>query len=286
MAGTHAPFLGTGIGLRTAHFSALSERRAEVDWFEAISENFMMAGGRPLAVLERLRRDYPIALHGVSLSIGSTDPLSRSYLERLRALVHRFEPSWVSDHLCWTGVDAHNLHDLLPLPWNEEALAHVVPRVLAVQDFLGRRIALENVSSYLAFSHSTMAEWDFLAELAQRADCDILLDVNNVYVSAYNHGFDPIAYIDAMPAERVVQIHLAGHSECGTHLLDTHDAPMIPPVLELYRYALARLGRVSTSIEWDGDVPPLDRLEHEAARARRAAEAALGSDLARATAAA
>lgn len=271
---TRPASLGFGIGLRTAHFGALLERRADVDWFEALSENFMMDGGRPLRVLERIRRDYPIVLHGVSLSIGSTDPLSRDYLSRLRGLADRFEPRWVSDHLCWTGVDAHNLHDLLPLPWNEEALEHIVGRVVEVQDVLGRRIALENVSSYLAFTHSTMTEWEFLSEVARRADCWILLDVNNVYVSARNHGFDPRAYIDAVPAERVVQLHLAGHTDCGSHLLDTHDAPVAAAVWELFAHTRRRLGAVPTCIEWDGDVPPLERLESEVAAARRYAGAA------------
>lgn len=256
---------GVGIGLRTAHFGTLLERCAEVDWFEAISENFMMDGGRPHFVLDHVRRDFPVALHGVSLSIGGTDPISIDYVDRLRRLVRRYEPCWVSDHLCWTGVDAHNLHDLLPLPWNEEALSVIAARVIEVQDRLGRRIAIENVSSYLTFTHSTMTEWEFLAELSRRADCEILLDVNNVYVSARNHGFDPRAYIAAIPADRVVQIHLAGHSDLGTHLLDTHDAPVTDDVWTLYRDTIARLGPVPTSIEWDGDVPPLERLEAEAA---------------------
>ena len=266
--------LGFGIGLRTAHFNTLLERRAEVDWFEALSENFMMEGGRPHFVLDRIRRDFPIVLHGVSLSIGSTDPLRRDYLDRLRWLIERFEPRWISDHLCWTGVDAHNLHDLLPLPWNEETLALVASRVVEVQDVLGHRIALENVSSYLAFTHSTMSEWEFLSEVARRADCSILLDVNNIYVSARNHGFDPRAFIDGIPSERVVQMHLAGHSDCGTHLLDTHDAAVAEPVWELFVHARRRLGAVPTCIEWDGNVPPLEELESEVATARRrAAEA-------------
>ncbi|MBM4268018.1 MAG: DUF692 domain-containing protein [Deltaproteobacteria bacterium] len=260
--------LGIGIGLRTRHFGELLERRARVDWFEAISENFMMDGGRPLHVLERVRRDYPVVLHGVSLSIGTTDPLDRTYLAKLRALAARFEPTWVSDHLCWTGVRGHNLHDLLPLPWTEEVLEHVAERVGRVQDALGRRLVLENVSSYLSFSDSTLSEWEFLAALAERADCDILLDVNNVYVSAFNHDFDALRFIDAMPPERVAQIHLAGHSDHGTHLLDTHDAPVASAVWDLYAHALRRLGRVPTLIEWDGDVPPLERLEAEAERAR------------------
>jgi hypothetical protein len=228
----------------------------------------MVAGGRPLHVLERVRRDFPIALHGVSLSIGSTDPLDHAYLHELRDLAKRFEPAWISDHLCWTGVGGHNLHDLLPLPWTEETLEHVCARVREVQDVLGQRLVLENVSSYLAFSHSTMTEWEFITELAARADCDLLLDVNNVYVSAYNHRFDALAYLRAIPVERVAQIHLAGHTDCVTHLLDTHDAPVADPVWELYRETRRRFGRVSTLIEWDGDVPSLERVEDEALLAR------------------
>ncbi len=266
-----SPDLGFGIGLRRGHYAEILAHGTRAEWFEAISENFMVAGGRPLDVLERIRRDYPLVLHGVSLSIAGTDPLDPAYLDALRALADRFEPAWLSDHLCWTGVDAHNLHDLLPLPWTEEALAHVVARVARVQDVLGRRLVLENVSSYLSFTHSTMSEWEFLAEVARRADCDLLLDVNNVYVSAFNHGFDPRTYIDAIPPERVVQIHLAGHSDYGTHLLDTHDAPIADAVWELYRHTIARLGRVPTLVEWDGEVPPLAVVEREALRAREIA---------------
>lgn len=269
------PYLGTGIGLRTAHFDDILAGRARVDWFEALSENFMTEGGRPLHVLERVRRDYPVVLHGVSLSIGGADPLDRSYLRRLRDLERRFAPAWVSDHLCWSTAGAHHLHDLLPLPLDEATLGHLRTRVAEVQDALGRRIALENVSAYLAFAHSRIAEGDFLAALAEAADCEVLLDVNNAYVNERNHGSDARALIDALPRDRVVQIHLAGHSDCGTHLLDTHDHPVADAVWELYRYALARLGPVSTSIEWDGDVPPLARVEAEAARAREIAAAVL-----------
>lgn len=261
--------LGIGIGLRTAHFSELLERPAEVDWFEAVSENFLMDGGRPLHVLEHVRSHVPIVFHGVSMSIGTTDPLDEDYLARLAELGDRFEPAWISDHLCWTGAKRHNLHDLLPLPWTEEVLEHTVDRVRRVQDRLRRRLVLENVSSYLTFTHSTMSEAEFLVALAERADCQILLDVNNVYVSAFNHRFDAHAYIDAMPRERVVQLHLAGHSDLGTHLLDTHDAPVCPAVWDLYRHTIRRLGPVPTLIEWDGDVPPLATLEAEVARARR-----------------
>ena len=262
------PGLGIGIGLRTAHFSELLDRAPRIDWFEAISENFMTGGGRPRYVLEHVRRDFPVVLHGVSMSIGAADPLDTQYLDDLARLADRVDPPWVSDHLCWTGNGGHNLHDLLPLPWTEEALAHVIERVRRVQDHLGRQIALENVSSYLAYEHSTLSEAEFLREVAAEADSLILLDVNNVYVSAYNHGFEATQFIDTMPAERVIQLHLAGHSDLGTHLLDTHDDHVCSAVWDLYRYTLNSLGAVSTLIEWDGDVPELGVLEQEVDHAR------------------
>jgi uncharacterized protein len=269
------PYLGHGIGLRTRHFPRVLDGTARADWFEAISENFMIRGGRPLAVLERVRAEAPIVLHGVSLSLGSTDPLNERYLSELRALADRFEPAWVSDHLCWGSHGGRYAHDLLPLPCTEEALAHVVERVTRVQERLGRRILVENVSSYLAFTHSTMSEWEFLAEVAGRADCGILLDVNNVYVSGVNHGFSPERYLDALPPSRIAQVHLAGHSDHGTHLLDTHDAPVVPAVWELYRRAVARFGRVSTLVEWDDHIPELEEVLAEAERARALESAAL-----------
>ena len=262
------PYLGHGVGLRTTHFPHVLAGTAQVDWFEAISENFMIAGGRPLAVLERARAICPVVLHGVSLSLGSTDRLSEPYLRALRALAERVAPAWVSDHLCWGSVGGHYAHDLLPLPYTEEALDHVVERVRTVQDRLGRQILIENVSSYLTFTHSAMPEWEFLAAVAERADCGILLDVNNVYVSAVNHGFDAERYILAVPADRVAQIHLAGHSHRGTHLLDTHDGHVAPAVWDLYRVAVRRCGRVSTLVEWDDRIPEWDVLCAEAERAR------------------
>jgi uncharacterized protein (UPF0276 family) len=264
----NARYLGHGIGLRTTHFPELLAGRAAADWFEAISENFMIRGGRPLAALERARTQAPVVLHGVSLSLGSTDPLHEPYLRELRALIARVEPAWVSDHLCWGSVGGHYAHDLLPLPFTEEALDHVVARIGAVQDRLGRQILVENVSSYLTYTHATMPEWEFLAAVATRADCGILLDVNNVYVSAVNHGFSAEEYVRALPADRVGQIHLAGHSDHGTHLLDTHDGPVIAPVWELYRLALRACGPVSTLIEWDARIPELAVLLAEADRAR------------------
>ncbi|HZW88404.1 MAG TPA: DUF692 domain-containing protein [Myxococcaceae bacterium] len=269
------PFLGHGIGLRAKHFPDLLEQGRRADWFEVISENFLNVGGRPRAVLEAVRRDRPVVLHGVSLSVGSVDPLDTGYLRDLRALADAVEPAWVSDHLCWGTFGRHNAHDLLPLPLTEESLTHVVSRVSEVQELLGRRILLENVSSYLTYTSSTLAEWDFLAEVARRADCLILLDVNNVYVSAINHGFDPAEYLRGIPVDRVAQFHLAGHQDLGTHLLDTHDAAVPDPVWALYRDAVRRFGRVSTLVEWDDHIPPLDEVLAEAERARAFEKAVL-----------
>ena len=267
--------LGHGVGLRREHFERVLSGPARVDWFEAISENFMVDGGRPLDVLTRVRERYPVVLHGVSLSIGSTDPLDEAYLDRLLALAQRFQPAWVSDHLCWTRVGGRQAHDLLPLPYTEQALAHVVERVLRVQERLGRPIALENVSSYVAYAHSAMPEWEFLAEVARRSGCGILLDVNNIYVSSKNHRFDPRAYLEGIPKDRVWQFHLAGHSNKGTFLLDTHDHPVIDEVWDLYRTAVRRFGPVSTLIEWDDKIPEFERLEQESGRARAIQEEAL-----------
>jgi uncharacterized protein len=266
------PYLGHGVGLRPKHYAQVLDGSLRADWLELISENFMVRGGRPLAVLERARAACPIVLHGVSLSIGSVDPLDERYLCDLRALADRVAPAWISDHLCWGRIDGRHAHDLLPLPYTEEALAHVVERIGRVQDYLGRRILVENVSSYLTFAHSAMPEWEFLAATAAQADCGILLDVNNVYVSATNHGFDAATYLDALPADRIAQLHLAGHSDLGTHLLDTHDGPVPQPVWVLYRHALARFAPVSTLIEWDDHVPELATLLAEAERARAIAE--------------
>jgi uncharacterized protein (UPF0276 family) len=260
------PALGRGLGLRREHYRHVVERRPDVDWFEVISENFMVAGGNPRRVLEAVRRDYPIVLHGVSLSIGSTDPLDESYLDALDALARAVEPVWISDHLCWGTAHGINAHDLLPLPYTEEALAHVARRVARVQERLGRRILLENPSSYMVLEAAEMAEHEFLAELARRADCGILLDVNNVFVSAQNHGFDPHAYLAAMPPERVGQIHLAGHSEEGPLLIDTHDGHVRREVWELYAETIARLGPRATMIEWDANVPAFEELESELTR--------------------
>jgi hypothetical protein len=262
------PYLGHGVGLRPPHFPRLWDGTAIVDWFEAIAENFMVDGGRPLAALARARARAPVALHGVSISIASTDPLDDAYLRRLRALAAHLEPVWLSDHLCWSGVEGHYAHDLLPLPFTEESLRHVIGRVVAVQERLGRQILLENVSSYLVFTHSTLTEWEFLAAVAEEADCGILLDVNNVYVSAMNHGFVAETYLAGLPGDRIGQIHLAGHTDMGAYLFDTHDGPVIDPVWDLYRTALRRFGRISTLVEWDDHVPELDVVCAEADRAR------------------
>ena len=261
------PPLGHGVGLRPRHFGRWFSERTPVDWVEATSENYLGLGGRPYAVLEKVRHDLPVVLHGVSLSIGATEPLDERYLASLRRLADRIEPALVTDHLCWGRHGGRYVHDLWPLPYTEEALAHVVERVARVQELLGRRIALENVSSYVAYRASTLTEWEFLGALAERADCGILLDVNNVHVSARNHGFDPHAYLAGVPADRVVQIHLAGHEDKGAYLLDSHDAAVPEPVWDLYREAVARFGRVPTLVEWDDRIPELEVLVGESRKA-------------------
>jgi uncharacterized protein (UPF0276 family) len=267
--------MGFGLGLRPQHYEEIDSAPGKVSWFEALSENYMVPGGRPLYWLDRFRRDYPMVLHGVSLSIGSTDPLDRHYLDELKTLADRVEPLWISDHLCFTGRGGLNLHDLLPLPYTEEALNHVAERVMRVQDHLGRRLVLENVSSYVTYAASELTEWDFIAALAERADCEILLDVNNVYVSAFNHEFDALAFLRAMPAKRVRQFHLAGHSNMGTHIIDTHDHPIVPDVWELYAEAVRLFPGVPTMIERDDNIPSYAELlaELDQARAIAAREA-------------
>jgi hypothetical protein len=259
---------GFGLGLRTPHYEAVLNEPHAIDWLEIITENYLVPGGKPLDYLERIRERFPMVMHGVSLSIGSTDPIDTDYLAGVRALAARIEPHWISDHLCWTGIDGRNLHDLLPLPYTEEALALVVARVGQIQDALGRQILLENVSSYLAFHESDMSEWEFLREVAARADCAILLDINNIYVSSVNHGFDALTYLQAIPTDRVRQFHLAGHSDLGGHLIDTHDHPIVEPVWNLYRAAVARFGAVPTMIERDDNIPALSELVAELQIAR------------------
>lgn len=268
---TRRPCLGYGLGLRPDHYEEILRDEPDIDWLEVVSENYMVDGGKPLYYLDRIRERYPLVMHGVSMSIGGTDPLDRDYLRSLKALAARIEPHWISDHLCWTGFQGKQLHDLLPLPYTDEAVAHVADRVTQVQDFLGKRILLENVSSYLTYRHSAMTEWEFLRAVAERADCLILLDVNNVYVSAINHGFDPQAYLRGIPAERVWQFHLAGHSHNGGIIVDTHDHDVPDPVWALFASAVRRFGRVSTMIERDADIPPLAELLAELDQARRIA---------------
>ncbi|MEW8030437.1 MAG: DUF692 domain-containing protein [Candidatus Thiodiazotropha sp.] len=270
--GGQRPFLGYGLGLRRQHYDDVLESRPDVDWFEIISENYMVDGGKPLHYLNRVRELYPMVMHGVSMSIGSIEPLDYTYLKKLKALIERVEPVWFSDHLCWTGVNKLNLHDLLPLPYTEEALDHVVERITRVQDYLGRQMLLENVSSYISYSESQLSEWEFLREVVERADCLVLLDINNIYVSAYNHNFDPSDYVQAMPSERVYQIHLAGHTQEENLIIDTHDHPIADPVYELYAEAVQRFGRVSTMIERDDNIPPLADLLQELDRVRRIGE--------------
>jgi uncharacterized protein (UPF0276 family) len=260
--------LGFGLGLRPQHYREILDGNPAVDWFEIISENYMVGGGQPLRMLDRIAERYPVVMHGVSLSIASTQPLDMDYLAGLKRLAERVDPKWVSDHLCWTGVHGVNLHDLLPVPYTEEALAHVVSRIEQVQDYLGRRIAIENVSSYIEYECSEMSEWDFVAEVARRADCWLLLDVNNVFVSGVNHDFNTRTFLDTIPVERVVQFHLAGHSEGETCLIDTHDAPICEDVWKLYARAIRRFGPVSTMIERDDNIPPLADLVAELSHAR------------------
>jgi uncharacterized protein len=263
------PWHGYGLGLRTEHFDAVLEEKPAVDWFEIISENFMVAGGKPRHYLDAIRARYPLAMHGVSLSIGSTDPFDRGYLRELRQLARDIEPIWISDHLCWTGNGGINSHDLLPLPYTEEAIAHVASRIGEVQDFLGREILIENVSTYLSFANAEMDEAAFVAEIVRRSGCRILLDVNNIYVSARNHGYDADAYVAALPSERIWQIHLAGHSDYGDYVIDTHDHPVRPEVWDLYARTLERIGPVTTMIERDDHIPPLAELVAELDQARR-----------------
>ena len=274
------PFLGYGLGLRKEHYEAVLADRPDVDWFEIISENYMVDGGKPLDYLARIRERYPMVMHGVSMSIGSVEPLNFDYLKKLKALIERVEPAWFSDHLCWTGVHGINLHDLMPLPYTEEAVRHVVDRINQVQDYMGRQMLLENVSSYVSYSESQMSESEFLREVTERADCLILLDINNIYVSAYNHNFNAVSYLDDMPGERVCQIHLAGHTYQNDLIVDTHDQAVADPVFDLYAQAIQRFGRVSTMIERDDNIPEIEHLIDELDHARHIADAVFKSKVA------
>jgi uncharacterized protein len=262
------PNLGLGVGLRSPHFGYLEEHEPDVDWFEVVTENFMDSAGRPRRLLDRIAARYPVVVHGVSLSIGSTDPLDFDYLSRVRRLADDIGARWVSDHVCWTGVAGINTHELLPIPFTEGTLAHVVHRIKAVQDFLERPLVLENPTTYVTFVRSTLSEWEFLRRMAEDADCGLLIDINNVYVSAANHDFDPGEYLRGLPHDRVVQMHLAGHDDLGTYLLDTHDRPVATPVWELYRAATELTGPVSTLLEWDDRLPPFPEVHAEVLRAR------------------
>ena len=265
------PNLGDGVGLRDPHFAHLMRTDPAawgVNWFEILSENFLDHCGYAAHVLERVAAHRPVVMHGVSLSIGSADPLDHAYLDKLAALAARVKPAWISDHLCWTGVAGVNSHDLLPMPLTEASLAHVTARVRQVQDRLGRPLVLENPSTYLRFKGAQMPEWEYLGRLAEDADCGLLLDVNNVHVSATNHGFDAAFYVASLPAERIVQLHIAGPRDCGAYLLDTHDSPVLEPVWALYELAQQRTGGVSTLLEWDANIPPWEALLAELAKAR------------------
>jgi len=261
--------MGCGVGLRTNHYEVIMRDWPAMDWFEVISENYMDTGGRPLSILKQVRHHYPVALHGVSLSIGSTDALDKNYLEKLKRLIQIIDPFVVSDHLCWTGVEGENLHDLLPLPFTEEALLHITDRVQYVQDFLGRQILLENVSSYVTYRHSVIPEWEFISEIAKRSGCGILLDLNNIYVNAVNHQFSPDDYISGIPKDSVGQFHLGGHTDMGSFLFDTHSKSVCDEVWQLYRKALEKFGPVSTLVEWDAEIPAYEVLSAEALRARK-----------------
>jgi uncharacterized protein (UPF0276 family) len=272
-------YLGYGIGLRPVHYSYILENLPPVDWFEAITEDYLVPGGRPVYYLEQVRQHYPVVLHGVSLSIGSSDPLNRDYLIKLKALMKRIEPAWVSDHLCWTGLQGKNLHDLMPLPYTEEAIQHVVERVKQVQDFLGRQILLENVSSYITYQASQMQEWEFLTEIAERADCLLLLDINNVFVSSFNHGFKAQDFIYGVPRQRVQQFHIAGHSRFENFIIDTHDEPVVSEVWQLYQQAVQCFGQVSTLLERDDNIPPFPELLNELQQAKQLATNVLENNL-------
>lgn len=267
--------LGVGLGLRPPHYQDILNNKPTVDWFEILTENFLVEGGPALYYLDQIASRYPVVMHGVSMSLGSTDPLNWDYIKKVKKLSEKIKAKWISDHLCWTGIQKVNLHDLLPLPYIQEAITHVVDRIKQVQDFLGRRFVIENVSSYIDYKQSVMPEWEFLASIAEAADCSILLDVNNIYVSSYNHGFDPNTYIQAIPSNRVQQFHIAGHTNLGEHIIDTHDNDIIDAVWALYALAVKRFPNASTLIERDDNIPALDTLLQEVDKARAIKQAAM-----------
>jgi len=276
MSKTHQschPFdsLGFGLGLRTDHYHSIIENQPDIDWFEILTENYLVPGGKPHYYLDQIKEHYPIVMHGVSMSIGSSDPIDFNYLKDVKALSKRVNARWISDHLCWTGVHKTNLHDLLPLPYTEEALNHIVQRIKQVQDYLEQPILIENVSSYLTYQQSTMTEWDFIKEITTAADCYVLLDINNIYVSAFNHQFNPEDFLNGIPTHRVKQFHLAGHTNNGDHIIDTHDHEIISPVWDLYAKALQIYGMIPTMIERDDNIPPFEELYAELGIAKKIA---------------
>jgi len=269
---------GFGLGLRPEHYADFVAAPRAVDWLEILSDNYLVPGGKPLYYLERIRRDYPLAMHGVAMNLGSCDPLDRDYLQSIKQLADRIEPAIISDHLCWTGVAGARLHDLLPLPYTEEAVRHVVQRIRQVQDFIGRRLTIENVSTYIE-ADTPMPEWEFVSAIAEEADCDLLVDINNIYVSGRNHRFDPCLYLQGLPPARVRQFHLAGHTDCGEYCIDTHDHPVCDAVWQLYHTAVQLFADVPAMIERDDHIPPLAELMEELAHARDvAADAATTPD--------
>jgi uncharacterized protein (UPF0276 family) len=259
---------GLGLGLRPEHYQDFLAQRQPLDWLEILSDNYLVPGGKPLYFLDALRQDYPMAMHGVALNIGSSDELDWDYLTSIKQLANRVEPAIISDHLCWTGVNAHRIHDLLPLPYNDETIRHVASRIAQVQDFLGRELVVENLSSYLQ-AQAPLKEWEFVSAIAQEAQCGLLVDINNIYVSSENHGFDPLQYVNALPSDRIRQIHLAGHIDDGMYCIDTHDQPICNDVWNLYAYAVQRWGSIPTMIERDDNIPPLEELLLELHQANR-----------------
>lgn len=262
------PGLGFGLGLRKEHYQDVIDTEPDIDWFEILTENYLVDGGKPLYFLEQIAQRYPLAMHGVSMNIGNTEPLDKDYLKQIKALKNRIQAQWLSDHLCWTGINGTNSHDLLPLPYTEEAIKHIVQRIEQVQDFIGCRMLIENVSSYVSYQQSEMTEWAFLTEIAERADCLLLLDINNIYVSAVNHEFDPLGYLLSIPPQRVQQFHLAGHSDYGDYIIDTHDMPVCETVWKLYAKAVEHFGDVTFMIERDANIPPFEELRAELNLAR------------------
>ena len=264
--------LGFGLGLRPDHYEEVLSSNHPIDWFEIITENYLVPGGKPHYYLNQICERYPVVMHGVSMSIGSTDPIDFEYLQQVKLLCERIKPKWISDHLCWTGVHGKNMHDLLPLPYTEESIQHIVGRIQKIQDFLVQQILIENVSSYITYQQSQMTEWEFISEISNQADCRILLDLNNIYVSSVNHGFDPSTYLTNVPKNRVCQFHLAGHSNMGNYIIDTHDQDIIDPVWNLYAEAIKQFGFVASMIERDDNIPPLESLVDELNHARRIAQ--------------